>query len=123
MVGFINGPDCCFAGQHLLVDLFDCKHTEKMKAIENIMVEACKATGATVLFSHSHPFSGGGSSGAVILAESHGTWHSWTEENFIAIDIFVCGDCEPTNAIEILKSFFEPTTISIKLEKRGIKSS
>ena len=122
MVGFINEENgTSYAGKHLLIDFFDCGNKEEnLKEIEEAMICAAKATGATVLFSHIHPFDGGGSSGAVILAESHITFHRWHEENFLAIDIFVCGECNPYFAIPILKEYFIPTYTSIKLEKRGV---
>lgn len=121
MVGFVHENGKCFAGKHLLIDLFDCSNIPEHKDIERIMEQACIATGATVLFHHSHPFPGGGSSGVVILAESHGTWHSWCEENFVAVDIFVCGDCNPELALDILVDFFKSENYSVKLEKRGRK--
>ena len=121
MVGFVNEHGKCYAGKHLLIDLFDCQHIPEHKEIETVMEQACIATGATVVFHHSHPFPGGGSSGVVILAESHGTWHSWTEEQFVAVDIFVCGDCDPELAVDILVNFFKSENYSVKLEKRGKK--
>jgi S-adenosylmethionine decarboxylase len=120
MVGFVKENGYSFAGKHLLVDFYDCSSIPEHNAIELKMVDACIATGATVLFHHSHPFEGGGSSGVVVLAESHGTWHSWTEEKFVAVDIFVCGDCQPEMAIDILSNLFEPGRISVKLEQRGV---
>lgn len=119
MVGFIVEDGCSYAGKHLLLDLHDCANNSYINEIEKIMVQACEATGATVLFHYSHPFEGNGNSGAVILAESHGTWHQWPERNFIAIDIFVCGNCNPELAIPILKNLFLPGKIVVKLEKRG----
>lgn len=120
MVGFVIENGSSFAGKHLLVDLYNCELIPDHRQIELVMVDACIATGATVMFHHSHPFDGGGSSGVVILAESHGTWHSWTEEQFVAIDIFVCGECNPELAVDILTRTFRPKTVSLKLEKRGI---
>lgn len=121
MVGFIEDDNnCTYAGKHLLLDLYGCKNNSSIKEIEETMVIACQATGATVLFHYSHPFDGDGNSGAVILAESHGTWHQWPEHDFIAIDIFVCGPCNPELAVPILQSLFQPSQLSIKLEKRGI---
>jgi S-adenosylmethionine decarboxylase len=120
MVGFVKENGFSFAGKHLLIDLYDCKITPEHTLIESAMVDACIATGATVLFQHSHPFPGGGSSGVVILAESHGTWHSWPEEKFTAVDIFVCGECQPEEAVSILERLFQPKRTLTKLEKRGI---
>ena len=120
MVGFVKDSGQVFAGKHLLLDFYDCKVVPAHTLIELAMVDACIATGATVLFHHSHPFDGGGSSGVVILAESHGTWHSWSEEQFVAVDIFVCGTCQPEMAVDILKNLFKPEKVSVKMEKRGI---
>ena len=120
MVGFVEEHGGSFAGKHLLIDFYDCKSIPEHNSIKLAMIDACVATGATVLFHHSHPFTGGGSSGVVILAESHGTWHSWTQERFVAVDIFVCGSCQPEMAIDILKKLFQTEKLLVKLEKRGV---
>jgi len=122
MVGFVTEDSNIYAGKHLLIDLYDCQYNALIDEIESVMVDACLATGATVLFHYAHPFEGNGSSGAVILAESHGTWHQWPEHNFIAIDIFVCGECDPTLAVPILKSLFLPKVADVRLEKRGLQA-
>lgn len=121
VVGFVVEGDISYAGKHLLIDAYNCNGKFDMASIEAMMVEACKATGATVLFHHAHLFDGHGSSGVVVLAESHGSWHSWPEEKFVAIDIFVCGVCDPHNAITHIEKLLKPTEMKIKLEKRGIK--
>jgi len=121
MVGFVTENDSMYAGKHLLIDLYDCQYNALIDEIESTMVDACSATGASVLFHYAHPFEGNGSSGAVILAESHGTWHQWPEHNFIAIDIFVCGECNPILAVPILQSLFLPTVTDVRLEKRGLR--
>jgi S-adenosylmethionine decarboxylase len=120
IVGFVTDGDECYAGKHLLIDFFDCDNHGSMEEISKIMVESCKATGATVLFDHLHPFPGGGVSGAVILAESHCTCHSWPEVGFVALDIFVCGTCDPYKAIPILRDHFKPKIEKITLVKRGM---
>jgi S-adenosylmethionine decarboxylase len=120
MVGFVTESSQTFAGRHLLADFFQCQHNASMEEISSVMVKACKATGATVLFHHAHPFSGEGSSGAVILAESHASWHQWPENNFVAIDFFVCGNCDPTLALPLLRQLFQPQQENIQQHKRGL---
>lgn len=120
---FVIDGDITYAGQHLLLDLYDCENMSDVESIIEITTMAAKATGATVLFNHGHPFDGGGSSGVIILAESHISWHSWQLERFIAIDIFVCGSCNPYLAIPILEKFFSPGRLATKMERRGITSS
>ena len=119
MVGFVVEGNSSYAGKHLLIDLHECKYNAMANEIEDSMVKACIATGATVLFSYSHPFDGAGSSGVVILAESHGTWHQWPENNFVAIDIFVCGTCDPKLAIPTISDLFKPGHIKVSEVKRG----
>ena len=117
---FVVDDDICYAGKHLLIDLYDCGYHGSIEEIEDVMKQACIATGATILHSYLHPFNGGGVSGAVILAESHCTIHTWFLEKFIALDIFVCGKCDPYLAVPILESHFKPGMTKISLEKRGI---
>lgn len=121
MVGFVDNGGDRFAGNHLLVDFYGCSGDISVENILTTAQEACKAAGATVLFAHGHPFPGCiASSGVIVLAESHCTWHSWPEENnFIAFDIFMCGDCNPLDAVPILEAALRPANVVIKKERRG----
>jgi len=123
MVGFVVDGNSTYAGKHLLIDFYGCHAHGMLPEIEKALTDACRATGATVLFSHLHPFHGGGCSGAVILAESHCSIHTWPEEKFVALDIFVCGDCDPMRAMPILVSHFQPQNFTVKLEKRGMQTA
>lgn len=120
MVGFIQENDMTYAGRHLLIDLYGCPNVHTTESIRTRLEQVCTDIGATVLFSHAHEFNNGGSSGAVILAESHCTWHHWVEEGFIALDIFVCGTCNPEDAIFSLNKFFNPTHVKTDLRLRGV---
>lgn len=39
-----------------------------------------------------YPFEYGGSSGCLILGESHATWHSFPEINLLTMDVYSCID-------------------------------
>lgn len=39
-----------------------------------------------------YPFEYGGSSGCLILGESHATWHSFPENNLLIMDVYSCID-------------------------------
>jgi S-adenosylmethionine decarboxylase len=119
MVGFVVEGNTTYAGKHLLIDLYGCRNHGELGEIEAVMRAACEETGATVLFSHLHPFDGGGTSGAVILAESHMSIHTWPENGFIALDVFVCGNCDPHKAIPMLTEYFQPNNTKISMRKRG----
>lgn len=64
--------------------------------ISQILNKSAIAANATVLFSHFHHFGKNfGVTGILVLAESHISIHTWPEEKYAAIDIFMCGKCDP----------------------------
>lgn len=107
------------AGKHLLAELYQCECIPSIENIKNSLASICKEIGATVLFTHAHEFDGGGSSGVVILAESHCTWHHWIDEKYIALDLFVCGTCNPSDAQDMLLKLFKPKRTKFDLYYRG----
>ena len=110
-----------FAGMHLLFDMWGAKHLDDIKEIESIMTEAVAATGATLLRMDLHSFdNAGGVTGVAILAESHMSIHTWPETGYAAIDIFVCGSCDPYKAVPVLRRRFQPTAVQLSEHKRGV---
>jgi S-adenosylmethionine decarboxylase len=64
----------------------------------------------------------GGVSGVAILAESHISIHTWPERDFAAIDVFMCGTCNPHNSLPILKAAFAAKSITVNETRRGFVS-
>ncbi len=109
-----------FAGTHLLVDLWGASNLCDPDLIDRALREAAEAAGATILHSHFHHFSpNGGVSGVLVLAESHISIHTWPERDFAAIDIFMCGACDPHLSIPAIKDAFRPATIDLDEQRRG----
>jgi S-adenosylmethionine decarboxylase len=109
-----------FAGTHLLVDLWGATNLCDPELIDTALREAAEAAGATILHGHFHHFSpNGGVSGVLVLAESHISIHTWPERDFAAIDIFMCGACDPHLSIPTLKETFRPATIDLDEQRRG----
>jgi len=81
-------------GTHLLLELKDCNREvlDDLALLQNVLVSAAEEAGATVLAKHFHHFAPQGVSGAVLIAESHLTVHTWPEHGYAALDIFTCGD-------------------------------
>ena len=120
---FVEDNGILFAGHHYLIDMWDCLYLEDKKKIEQLLIEAAKIAGATVLQIKVHHFGEGqGVSGVAILAESHISIHTWPERNFAAFDIFMCGNTNPESSLNFLKKKFKPRKIEIKKLKRGIIS-
>lgn len=109
-----------FAGLHLLVDLWGASRLDDPKHIDAALRDAALIAGATILHSHFHHFTpNGGVSGVVVLAESHISIHTWPERDFAAIDLFMCGACDPNLAIPVLQAAFTPTRIEVSEQRRG----
>ena len=125
--GFTVGPDYFierdgvrYAGGHLLLDMWGARNLTDPRIIEDTLSAAAHASGATILHSHFHQFGeGGGVSGVLVLAESHISIHTWPERDFAAIDVFMCGACDPLKAVPVLEDGFKPTDFEISEQRRG----
>lgn len=95
-----------YLGAHLILDLWTYIGDENLCDImfmENIMKEAARISGATVLSSKMHEFGKGcGITGIVVLSESHISVHTWPEKGYAAFDIFMCGKCDPSYAMKYI---------------------
>ncbi len=101
---FVQKDGVKFAGMHLLVDLWGASNLCDPDHIDRALREAAEAAGATILHGHFHHFSpNGGVSGVLVLAESHISIHTWPERDFAAIDIFMCGACNPYRGLPALE--------------------
>lgn len=109
-------------GHHLLLDFYGVKHLDDRELIEQALLTAAKACNATVLNCHLHSFGKGlGVTGVLLLAESHISIHSWPETQYAAIDIFMCGNCNPHYAIQPLIEILKPSSHRVQLCERGNK--
>ena len=80
-------------GEHILVEYYDCDAAilDSRPDIERMMLKAADIAGATIIDHKFHQFAPQGVSGAVIIAESHLTIHTWPEHRYAAFDLFTCG--------------------------------
>ena len=118
---FVERDGQRFAGMHLLLDLWGARDLRDPAAIGRALCEAAEAAEATVLHSHFHHFSpDGGVSGVVVLAESHISIHTWPERDFAAIDIFMCGACDPYKSVPVLEAAFQPRSMQLSEQRRGL---
>lgn len=109
-------------GCHYLVEFIDCKSESIsfVKNVEEAMIEAVKASGATYVSHQTHQFSPHGVSVVVMIAESHITAHTWPESKYVAIDIFTCGDkMSPESALQVLMERFGASQYKQKKIARG----
>ena len=113
-----NGVRC--AGAHLIIDLYDAKKLDDIGHIEATLRQCVEASGATLLHIHLHHFEpNGGVSGVAVLAESHISIHSWPENGYAALDVFMCGDAKPEACVPVLRKAFKPKKIAVSELLRG----
>jgi S-adenosylmethionine decarboxylase len=112
-------------GSHVLIELFDCEPAS-LKAEDTVgeaMLDAAKASEATIVTHDFHEFKPWGVSGAVIIQESHYTIHTWPEHKYAAVDLFYCGGTiHVDRAVEVLRERFKPGRIKFLVVRRGIES-
>jgi S-adenosylmethionine decarboxylase len=113
-----NGTRC--AGAHLIIDLYGAKKLDDIELIEKALRDCVEAAGATLLHIHLHHFEpNGGVSGVAVLAESHISIHSWPENGYAALDVFMCGDANPDACVPVLRKAFKPKRIAVSEILRG----
>jgi S-adenosylmethionine decarboxylase proenzyme len=86
-------------GLHIIGDLYNCAPGELLSGapqLRRLCIDACRRVGLTVLGEHFYQFEGvdatqaGGTTGAVVLAESHLAIHTWPERGQATLDVYVC---------------------------------
>jgi S-adenosylmethionine decarboxylase len=92
-------------GRHILLDVWgvEPERLNDLESMQEAMLGAAAAAGATVVDSTFHRFPVQGLSGVVVLAESHISVHTFPEHGYAAFDIFTCGNrVDPERACEHL---------------------
>lgn len=109
-------------GYHLLADFHEVAAARLTDAdwLEAQLRAAALAAGATPLTAQFHHFGEGmGVTGVLLLQESHISIHTWPEHRFAALDIFMCGACQPASALDVLQEALRPGQVIQHLTPRG----
>lgn len=83
-------------GIHLLGDLQGCnfspllKDQEGVEELKKIIGEKVREVGLTELGNFYHYFSPKAVTAVSCLAESHISFHTWSDEKYTSLDVFVC---------------------------------
>jgi S-adenosylmethionine decarboxylase len=118
---FVERNGVKFAGTHLLIELWGAKHLGDSARTEAALREGAVTAGATILHCHLHHFGpNAGLSGVLVLAESHISIRTWPERGYAAIDVFMCGVCDPYKTIPAIKRAFEPDSVQVVESRRGV---
>jgi len=120
-------------GLHIIADLYNCAKSDFLVSsdkLRDLCVKACTDSGLTVLGQHFYQFDGvngtqdGGSTGAVVLAESHLAIHTWPERDGATLDVYVCNfTADNTDKAEsvykTLVTALKPVEVMVERLQRG----
>ncbi len=110
-------------GYHLLLEFKGCPEEilTDQDFIERTLLEASRRAKTHVISKHFHTFSPHGVSGAIVIAESHISIHTWPEFGYAALDIFTCGDnALPHLGTSYLIDAFRPQFTKVVQVERGL---
>lgn len=109
-----------YAGMHLIAEFWGAKRIEDEKAVRKILIGASKESQSHPLKVLTHRFNPQGITGVVLLAESHISIHAWPEHDYVAIDLFTCGNkARPQMALDYLRKIYQPKKVEVKKILRG----
>lgn len=107
-------------GRHLIVELHDAESLDDAPLIGQVLQRAAEAAKAKVLALHHHVFTpDGGVTAFAMLAESHISIHTWPIENYAAVDVFMCGSCDPMACLLAFATAFRPKRMGVLNLTRG----
>lgn len=108
-------------GQHILAE-FHFENREKLSIglFRKIMLFAAIQAKATILTSHFFETNDNGISGVVVIAESHFIIHYFPTENYLALDIYTCGDMNTDLALSYIIEKLKVKPYDMTNFKRGV---
>lgn len=115
-------------GPHLMMDLSGCKKEilQDLKLHFDYLNNTPEIIGMTKITQpHVFPYQGlvpedKGTTGVVIIAESHISVHSFEDKGYVFVDIFSCKPFNTELMIQKTLECFKPTSYEIKIERRGL---
>jgi len=110
-------------GIHVIAEFLGV-NPEKISRVEKtreILDRVIAKSGLHAISSSFHQFEPYGVSAVYLLSESHLSIHTWPEYEYVAIDIFTCGEDGPAlKAFELLVEEFQPKEIEKKIIRRDL---
>ncbi|MGO1052632.1 adenosylmethionine decarboxylase [Crossiella sp. CA198] len=114
-----------FSGQHVLaeIDGIDAALLDDEVFLCQILDDALKRAGATVLQVISKQFDPQGVTVLALLSESHASLHTYPEIGSVFVDVFTCGTkAQPEVAVGLLAEAMGATTVQSRTIRRGLEN-
>jgi len=112
-------------GYHAIIEHVGMISFMNVDELELLLRKAAVAANAKVLGANFHDFGAGlGNTGVLLLAESHISIHTWPENNYAAIDVFVCSDSDSLEkAISVLVDADKEGSFDYQIIERRVKEN
>ncbi|MCK2242731.1 MULTISPECIES: adenosylmethionine decarboxylase [unclassified Crossiella] len=114
-----------FSGQHVLaeIDGIDAALLDDEVFLCQILDDALKRAGATVLQVISKQFDPQGVTVLALLSESHASLHTYPEIGSVFVDVFTCGTkAQPEVAVGLLAEAMGASTVQSRTIRRGLEN-
>ncbi len=111
-------------GYHYIVEASGCdpEILKDSDRIKEIMFNAAKLGKMDVKTVYFYKFSPTGVSGILVVSESHLSIHTWPENRYAAIDVFICGkESEPEKALDFILNSLNSSYAHVTEVERGVK--
>ncbi|HEV7526951.1 MAG TPA: polyamine aminopropyltransferase [Acidimicrobiia bacterium] len=113
--------DATGVGRHAICEFWGATHLDSVERAEHALRTAAAAGNVTLIDVFVHQFSPHGVSGVAVIAESHLAIHTWPELDYVAADLFTCGENVDMDAIiGVLRDAFEADHVDVRFLQRGI---
>ena len=99
--------------------LADPQPLRRVEPLWPLLLEAARASGATVLADFAHQFEPHGFTGVLLLAQSHLSVHTWAEQRLMLLDVQSCGPMQPDLIVQRLRDYLRPVRLELRELERG----
>jgi spermidine synthase len=114
--------DATGLGRHAICEFWGASHLNSVETVERALRNAASAGGCTLIEIFVHQFAPHGVSGIAVIAESHIALHTWPEHDYIAADLFTCGDSvDMDDIVDVLRDAFEAERVDARYLTRGVR--
>jgi S-adenosylmethionine decarboxylase len=110
-----------FRGKHFIASYSGCDREAlcNLDNLREVMVDATKRCGATILGATEYVFAPDGLTMVILLSESHASIHTYPEHQACFVDLFTCGDkCSAEAFDQVLQAYLKPTSVNKTLLER-----
>jgi len=111
-------------GRHVILECHECSEEDlkNQSFLEKVLSDGARHAKAEILHTYFHKFDRGeGVTGVIALAESHISIHTWPEHKYMAIDVFMCGDCDPFDTLEYVVNNMKIGNYTVNCIHRGVE--